>query len=63
MKATPVLEKNRYYLYYIEVSLDGEKWQKVAEREEIYGTSDSFEDETYTFESLNTRYIKVTMNL
>lgn len=61
MKATPVLEKNRYYLYYIEVSLDVEKWQKVAEREEIYGTSDSFEDETYTFESLNTRYIKVTM--
>lgn len=49
MKATPVLEKNRYYLYYIEVSLDGEKWQKVAEREEIYGTSDSFEDEKHSW--------------
>ena len=61
MKATPVLEKNRYYLYYIEVSLDGKNWQKVADRNETYGTVDAFEDETYTFDSLNTRYIKVTM--
>ena len=52
----------RHYLYYIEVSTDGENWTKVADREETYGTVPAFKGETYTFaEEIEAQYVRVTV--
>ena len=50
----------RYYFYYIEASEDGKEWTKIADREETYGTEAAFKGESYTFDNLKTRYIRVT---
>ena len=52
----------RHYLYYVEVSSDGENWTKVADREKTHGTVAAFRGETYTFdEVIEARYVRVTI--
>ena len=51
----------RYYLYYIEVSTDGETWTKVADREETHGTVPAFANETFTFEEVEAQYVRITL--
>ena len=52
----------RYYLYNVEVSMDGEEWTKVADREETYGTVAAFRGETYKFdEVIEARYVRLNM--
>lgn len=55
IKATTFSDNNRYYSYYIELSLDGEEWTKVADRVETYGTVTSFEGESYTLDEVEDR--------
>ncbi len=60
MVAYPFNGDGRYYLYNIEISDDGETWEKVADREETFGTVASFSGETYAFKPyLTARYVKV----
>ncbi len=61
MFVTPYVIGTRYYLYYIEVSTDGETWTKVADREETYGTVPTFQRESYKFDEIEAQYVRVTV--
>ena len=59
MSAYPYTDGERYYLYDVEISVDGINWLKVASREETHGTTPSFVGESYAFAPYYTaRYVR-----
>ena len=60
MKAYPYVDGRRYE-YFIETSIDGVVWTKVADRVETHGTVAAFNGETYNFDDINARFVRVSM--